>query len=78
MAQAEQSRLKRRKLTDGRRMICPRCKRQHDILDYHPMMQIEEFVDETTPVYKCPRCRWVFAPADKIVIETAPTLEAVR
>jgi hypothetical protein len=24
---------------------------------------IEEFADETNPIYKCPSCRWVFSPA---------------
>lgn len=27
------------------------------------MGQIEEFKHETMPVYKCPKCRWIFAPA---------------
>ena len=44
-------------------MTCPRCREQHDILRYVPMGQIEEFKDETVPVYKCPSCRWIFAPA---------------
>jgi hypothetical protein len=26
------------------------------------MGQIEEFVSETNPVYKCPSCRWIFSP----------------
>lgn len=26
-------------------------------------MEIEEFASETTPVYRCMLCRWVFAPA---------------
>jgi hypothetical protein len=24
---------------------------------------VEEFADETNPIYKCPLCRWVFSPA---------------
>jgi uncharacterized C2H2 Zn-finger protein len=50
-------------------MRCPRCKKQHDILKYVPMGMIEEFVADTTPVYKCPGCRWIFAPADRLVFE---------
>jgi hypothetical protein len=26
------------------------------------MGQVEEFVEETNPVYKCPTCRWIFSP----------------
>lgn len=45
-------------------MTCPRCKKDHDVLAYTPLMLIEEFEQETHPIYKCPSCRWVFAPAD--------------
>lgn len=51
------------RLIDGRRMRCPRCKQAHDILQYVPMQQIEEYVAETNPIYKCPSCRWIFSPA---------------
>ncbi len=44
-------------------MHCPRCKKPRDILAWIPLMQIEEFAHETCPIYKCPDCRWVFAPA---------------
>jgi hypothetical protein len=27
------------------------------------MRRIEEFARETTPIYKCPNCRWLFAPS---------------
>jgi hypothetical protein len=50
-------------ITDGRYMTCPRCRDKQDILRYVPMGQIEEFKEETMPVYKCPSCRWIFAPA---------------
>lgn len=48
-------------------MTCPRCKRRFDILAFERLMTIEEYDDETTPIYKCPNshCRWLFAPADK-------------
>ena len=26
------------------------------------MGQVEEFVTETNPIYKCPGCRWIFSP----------------
>ena len=61
-------------------MRCPRCKRQHDILQYVPMGMIEEYAEDTTPVYKCPACRWIFAPADSLlrtVIESRLTQEVV-
>lgn len=60
---------KRLRLINGRMMTCPRCKRSSDILKYVPLMMIEEFVEDTTPVYKCPDCRWVFAPAERILSE---------
>lgn len=44
-------------------MRCPRCKKLHSLLTYTPLLQIEEFADETVPVVKCPSCRWLFAPA---------------
>lgn len=50
-------------------MRCPRCKRLHDVLKYTPFKMIQEFEAETTPVYKCPSCLWIFAPAEKIVLE---------
>jgi len=65
----------KRPLIEGRCMRCPRCKRVKDILEYVPMLTIEEFAEETTPVYKCPTCTWIFAPADPIVIDTAPSLQ---
>lgn len=43
-------------------MRCPRCKVLHDILQHVPMGQVEEFIEETNPVYKCPGCRWIFSP----------------
>lgn len=59
---AANQRIKRRPLVNGRMMTCPRCKRDHDILRYIPLIQIEEYSAETAPIYKCPHCRWVFAP----------------
>lgn len=56
-------------IQDGRYMKCPRCKEIHDILKYVPMGQIEEFLSETNPIYKCPKCRWVFSPAKNVVEE---------
>jgi len=55
-------------------MTCPRCKRSHDILAYEPLMQIEAFVEETTPIYKCPKCRWIFAPSEHVKISNGPLM----
>jgi hypothetical protein len=55
------------KLIEGRCMRCPRCRVLHDILAYTPMGQIESFVKETNPVYKCPKCRWIFSPASHVL-----------
>lgn len=48
-------------------MVCPRCKKPHDILTYVPLMQVQEFCAETNPIYKCPTCRWIFSPAQHVV-----------
>jgi transposase len=47
-------------------MICPRCREHHDILRFIPMGLVEEFREDTVPVYKCPSCRWIFAPAQNV------------
>jgi Zn finger protein HypA/HybF involved in hydrogenase expression len=43
-------------------MICPRCRQDHDALAFTPMGLVEEFKENTVQVYKCPVCRWIFAP----------------
>jgi rubredoxin len=53
----------RNPLVEGRYMRCPRCKERQDVLRFVPMGVIEEYADETNPVYKCPKCRWVFSPS---------------
>ena len=64
---AEKRRPKREPLiVDGRYMTCPRCRKQHDVLRFVPMGQVEEFLEDTVPVYKCPSCRWIFAPAQNV------------
>lgn len=57
------------RLVNGRKMTCPRCKHPRDVLDFVPLMTVEEYAHETTPVYKCPGCRWVFAPAEHVAPE---------
>lgn len=59
---AQRSARPKRRLIEGRMMRCPRCKQLHDILAYVPLRVIPEFASETTPIYKCPNCRWQFAP----------------
>lgn len=54
-------------LIEGRYMRCPRCEQQHDILRYVPMGQVEKYAAETYPIYKCPSCRWIFAPAPHVL-----------
>jgi hypothetical protein len=51
------------RLIEGRNMRCPRCKEANDVLRFVPMGMIDEFADETNPIYKCPECRWIFSPA---------------
>ena len=56
-------------ILEGRNLICPRCKRSQDILTYVPLMEIEEFRSQTTPVYKCGSCKWIFALSDNLIFE---------
>lgn len=56
----------------GREMICPRCKRYHDILAYVPLMQIEEYASDTNWITKCPDCSFIFSPAAKILTHIVP------
>lgn len=66
-------------------MTCPRCKKDHDILQYVRMMTIEEYELETVPIYKCPDCKFMFAPAgemdhqiyEKLYSEMQDTLKKV-
>lgn len=58
--------MNQKSLIVGRMMICPRCKRQHDLLQYIRLETIEEFAAETTPVYKCCSCKWIFSPAGEM------------
>jgi transposase len=44
-------------------MTCPRCKKSCDILQYKCLEQIQEYIHETVPVYKCPNCKWMFSIA---------------
>lgn len=51
------------RLIEGRDMTCPRCRGKFDVLRFVPMGIVEEFAQETNPIYKCPGCRWIFSPA---------------
>jgi DNA-directed RNA polymerase subunit M/transcription elongation factor TFIIS len=50
-------------LIRGTKMVCPRCKKEHNVLHFVPLLQIEEFAEDTTPIVKCPSCKWLFAPS---------------
>lgn len=58
-------------------MKCPRCKKAHDVLQYIRLEMIEEFSAETTPCYKCPSCKWIFAPADQMPHDLIRDFQAV-
>lgn len=58
-------------------MRCPRCKKSHDVLQYIRLEVIEEFSEETTPCYKCPSCKWIFAPADQMPHDLTARLESI-
>ena len=56
-------------LIRGHLMMCPRCKRDQDVLRYRPLLEIDEHKDETVPIYKCPSCLWEFALAERTILE---------
>lgn len=51
----------RKSLIQGHKMLCPRCKVEHSVERYNKLKEIEEYQHETTPIYKCPACKWIFA-----------------
>jgi len=59
----------KKSILQGRNLICPRCKRSQDLLTYVPLMEIEEFQHDTTPVMKCSSCKWIFALSDNLILE---------
>lgn len=48
-------------MIDGHKMKCPRCKDSYSVEQYLRLEESPEFADETVPVYKCPKCKWIFA-----------------
>ena len=51
----------KKSLLNGRFLKCPRCKQESSVEEYLRLVEAEEFKLETSPVYKCPRCKWIFA-----------------
>jgi rubredoxin len=49
-------------LIDGRFMTCPQCLTRQDIFSYVPLNMAKTFIDQMAPIYKCRKCRWLFAP----------------
>lgn len=43
-------------------MTCPRCEKSQDLLAFIRLAQANEDKYLTAPIYKCPECRFVFAP----------------
>lgn len=62
----------------GTKLICPRCKRYHDVVEYPRMERIEEYVEETNVIVRCPSCNWKFSPCPAAVemfgVELPPEL----
>lgn len=61
-------------------MVCPRCRRSFNILEFKRLEMPVEYEDDLTPVYKCPRtatdsngehgCGYLFAPAESSIKES--------
>ena len=54
-------------IIEGSKIICPRCKTKSDLLSYIRLQEIEEFSNETAPVYKCSKCKWLFSLAGPMI-----------
>ena len=67
--------VEKRRLINGHKMMCPRCKREHSVEQYLRLEEGEEFKKETVPVYKCPECKWIFALATHIPQDIYDELE---
>jgi uncharacterized C2H2 Zn-finger protein len=50
-------------LLNERFLRCPRCKQESSVEEYLRLGEAEEYKSETVPVYKCPKCKWIFALA---------------
>ena len=64
-------------IADSRHMRCPRCEELYDILQFIPLVEIEDYAKETNPIYKCPGCKWLFSPALTIKKITLGVVEGV-
>jgi len=53
----------KKRLLNGTKLICPRCKKEHSVEAYARLGEAEEFKSETVPISKCPSCKWIFALA---------------
>lgn len=49
-------------ILNSKGMICPRCEKRSNLLDFKKLMQINNDKYNTVPIYKCSKCRYVFAP----------------
>lgn len=50
-----------RPLVRGRRILCPHCETEFDILEYQALHFVEKYADDLVPVMKCKGCRHVFS-----------------
>jgi DNA-directed RNA polymerase subunit RPC12/RpoP len=48
-------------LINGHEATCPRCRKSMDLLELEILPEIFAYEAETTPVLRCPYCRWLFA-----------------
>jgi rubredoxin len=51
--------------SDG--ILCPRCEVRQDILIFKRLQHSEKYEDVTECIYKCPQCRFVFAPISGVI-----------
>jgi rubredoxin len=59
--------MSREPLVNSAGMMCPRCEVRQDILIFKRLQHSDRYEDVTEAIYKCPLCRFVFAPISGVV-----------
>lgn len=57
----------REPLVNSEGMLCPRCEVRSDILIFKRLQHSDKYQDLTEAIYKCPYCRFVFAPVSEVI-----------
>lgn len=53
----------KKSLLNGNLLTCPRCHNEASVESYMRLVEAESYKHETSPIYKCEKCKWIFALA---------------